>query len=119
MAELTDLAMEIALDAIFTDASLVALTRNGEEITDAGYQRVSLNPTAARAIGTSGVVAKANSEELRFGPWAVDAPDWIDGWAVLDADGEVLARGKLGTPQKPGRGHDLVFPERRLVLGLR
>lgn len=116
MADLTDRAKDLALTMMFAGVT-IGLTRSGKEITDTGYARQSLNPTEPKGM-KRGVRSVSNAEEIRFGPWKVDAAGAIIGWFV-NGDKGVMASGEFERQREPMKGDELVIHPGELVLGLK
>ena len=144
---LTALAMQRALDHLFTGAE-VALTAGGKEIRVPGYVRMKLGPLQ-HAAGESGEKPPAhdrpaappvnrqvallgarkplqgehlvsNKTQITWLTWLQDSDEEIEGWEVFGADREMLAYGTFaGEPEKIRRGNEAIIREGALVFGLR
>ncbi len=119
--QLTAHAQDKALVAMFGRSVMLALTRKGIEISDAGYEAMPMTISAPLSMGHDSTRIVTNSSEVRFGPWADDAhiAEPIEGWEVRDETGAALASGVYLTSEGYGRGQEAVIRERMIILGLR
>lgn len=119
MPELTQHAQDKALHAMFDGSLTLALTRGGQEIADTGYQAQPITLTAPLSIGDDSARIVTNAAEVRFGPWADDTADPVEGWELRDGTGTVLAVGQYLSQERFMRGQEAVIRSRTLILGLR
>lgn len=119
MAQGTEAAQELVLTTLFGEGTMVGLGRSGKEIEDAGYERRPLKATVPTMLRDTGYMAVGNSLELRYGPWASDAPGALTDWLIFSGDGELLAQGDLTPAYQPTRGQEVVLRPRRLILALK
>ena len=119
MPELTQHAQDKALRAMFGGTLTLALTRGGQEIDDAGYQAKAIEMTAPLDMGESNTRIVTNSGDVRFGPWADDALDPVEGWELRDGTGAALVTGEYLSREHFARGQEAVIRGRTIILAVR
>lgn len=98
-----------ALQALYGGPLTVGLLSGVREVSDANYRRQSLR------MVQDGEDAVSNEAEVRFPPFAADMRGIVDGWFILDEDGEELTREPLERPKQPEIGESAYFAPGTLI----
>lgn len=111
MPELSTVARDRALRAMFGARTQIALLHNGVEEADAGYAR---QPSR---LGSPNGGERVNTGDVVFPAYLADAGSPVDGWALYEGE-ELIATGEM-QPREPKEGDQIVLRAGMVRVGLR
>lgn len=109
--------LDRALQEMFPVGLVLVLTRDGIEIDDSGYQQQPVVFSHPQSMGQTRARLIFNTQEIRFGPWRVNA-EVIDGCEARSLNSnDWVARWTIHEEAREGR--ELFIEPRQLIAGLR